>query len=82
MGEAATVSHLVLVNLATIDGPYDLIQEQMSKGQSLGIGLELSRSCRPKVRTLQYELESLSRTVDANHETLAWLVQHAAAKIN
>ena len=35
-----------------------------------------------KIRTLEYELEKgLTRTVAENHDTLLWLVQHAAATV-
>ena len=83
-GEAAMVSHVrVLATMA--DGAYELIQEQTSKGQPLENGLAegVVKEVKAKIRTLLYELErGLSRTAPENQDTLAWLVQHAAAPIN
>ena len=70
------VSNVRLAFLATMpDGPYDLTQEQTSKGQSLGNGLAEGavKEAKAKFRTLQYEVErGLSHTVPENHDTLAW----------
>ena len=53
------------------------------KGQSLGNGFAEGalKEVKAKIRTLQHELErALSRTVSENHDTLAWLLQHATSK--
>ena len=85
-GEAAMVSHVRLAILAMVaDGPCELIQEQTSKGKSPAKGLAEGavKEVMSRFRTLRYELErGLSRTVPENHDTLAWLVQRAAATVN
>ena len=85
-GQAAMVSYVRLAIFATMaDGPYEVIQEQTSKGQSPWNGLAegAANEVKAKIRTLQYEMEGgLSRTVPENHDTPTWLLQHAAATIN
>ena len=66
------------------DEPYELIQEQ-TEGQSLGNDMTEGavKEATAKIVTPQHEVESgLSRTVRENHDTAAWLVQHAAATID
>ena len=85
-GADAMVSHVRLSILATMaDGPYEVTQEQTSKSQSLGSGLAEGavKEAKANIRTFRYELKrGLGREVPENHDTLAWLVQHAAATIN
>ena len=55
------------------------------EGQSLGNGLVggAVEEVKAKIRTLRYKLErGLKRTVPENHDTLAQIVQPAAATIN
>ena len=61
------------------------LQEQTSKGQAPGNVLVEGAvtEVKAKIRILRYELEScLSRAMPESHDTVAWLVQHAAATIN
>ena len=85
-GVAAMVSHVRLAILATIvHGPFEVIQQQTSKGQSPANSLakEAVKEVQGKIRTLSCELDiGQSRTVPENDETLAWLVQHEAGTIN
>ena len=81
-GEAAMVSHVRLAILATMAGghPTTDVEERISWAR---LGWRRCAGGEVQVSDFQYELErGLCRTLLENHDTLSWLVPHAAATIN
>ena len=67
------------------DVPLETVQEQVSKEQSPGNGLAEGavKELKAKIRTLRHSTEmGLGRRIPETHDSLAWLVTHAAATIN
>ena len=78
------VSDMRLILAAVADGPYKLIQEQTSKGQSLGNGLAGTvKEVKAKIRTLLCELEGgLGRTAPEKWRGLCSTRQNTVPKKN
>ena len=67
------------------DVPLESGHEQVSKEQSPGNGLAEGavKELKAKIRTLRHSTEmGLGRRIPETHDSLAWLVTHAAATIN
>ena len=67
------------------DVPLELVHEQVSKEQSPGNGLAEGavKELQVKIRTLKHSTEmGLGRRIPETHDSLAWVVTHAAATIN
>ena len=78
-GEPALLAHVRAARAMTMvsDVPLESVHEQVSKEQSLGNEL------KAKIRTLRHSTEmGLGRRIQESHDSLAWLVTHAAATIN
>ena len=86
-GEPALLAHVKAAHAMTMvsDVPLESVHEQVSKEQSPGNGLAEGavKELKAKIRTLRHSTEmGLGRRIPETHDSLAWLVTHAAATIN
>ena len=86
-GEPALLAHVRAARAMTMvsDVPLGSVHEQVSKEQSPGNGLAEGavKELKAKIRTLRHSTEmGLGRRIPETHDSLAWLVTHAAATIN
>ena len=86
-GEPAMLAHVKSARTVVQVGdmPLEVVQEQVSKGQSPGNGLAEGavKELKAKIRTIRHATEAgIGRSIPEDHDVLAWLVQHAAATIN
>ena len=86
-GEAALLAHVRAVRAMTmaVDVPLGSVHEQVSKEQSAGSGLAEGavKELKAKMRTLTHNTEmTLETRIPETHDSLAWLVTHAAPTIN
>ena len=86
-GEAALLAHVRAVRAMTMaaDVPLGSLHEQVSKEQSAGNGLAEGavKELKAKMRTLTHNTEmTLETRIPETHDSLAWLVTHAAPTIN
>ena len=86
-GEPALLAHVKAARAMTLvsDVPLESVYEQVSKEQSPGNGLAEGavKELKAKIRTLRHSTEmGLGRRIPETHDSLAWLVTHAAATIN
>ena len=86
-GEPALLAHVRAARAMTMvsDVPLESVHEQVSKEQSPGNGLAEGavKELKAKIRILRHCTEmGLERQILEAHDSLAWLVTHAAATIN
>ena len=86
-GEPALLAHVRAARAMTTesDVPLESVHEQVSKEQSPGNGLAEGavKELKAKIRRLRHSTEmGLGRQIPETHDSLAWLVTHAAATIN
>ena len=86
-GEPALLAHVKAVRAMTMmsDVPRGSVHEQVSKEQSPGNGLAEGavKELKAKIRESRHSTEmGLGMRIPETHDSLAWLVTHAAATIN
>ena len=86
-GEPALLAPVRAARAMTMvsDVPLESVHEQVNKEQSPGDGLAEGavKELKAKIRTLRHSTEmDLGRRIPETHDSLAWLVSHAAATIN
>ena len=86
-GEPALLAHVKAAHAMTMvsDVPLESVHEQVSKEHSPGNGLAKGavKELKAKIRTLGNSTEmGLGKRIPETHDSLAWLVTHAAATIN
>ena len=86
-GEPALLVHVIAARAMTVvaDVPVESVREQVSKEQSPGNGLAEGavEELKAKIRSLRHSTKTgLGRQIPETHDSLAWLVTHAAATIN
>ena len=87
-GEPALLAHVRAARAMTMVADVPLLEsvrEQVSKEQSPGNGLAEGavKELKAKIRTLRHSTEmGLGRRIPETHDSLAWLVTHAAATTN
>ena len=82
-GEPALLAHVKAARAMTMvsDVPLESVHEQVSEEQSPGNGLAEGavKELKSKIRTLRHSTEmGLGRRIPETHDSLAWLVTHAA----
>ena len=86
-GEPALLAHVKAARAMTMvsDVPLESVHEQVSKEQCPVNALSEGavKGLKAKIRTLRHSTEmGLGRRILETHDSLAWLVTHAAATIN
>ena len=82
-GEPMLLAHVRAARAMTkvSDVPLESVHEQVSPGNGLAEGAV--KELKAKIRTLRHSTEmGLGRRIPETHDSLAWLVSHAAATIN